>query len=344
MSQAQLSYDNLLKLGDIETSENPFVAKVRSIQGREQEIVAVLAPDEPAQSKILDKIAFQTLTIELSDRCAGFGYASSNENGGSDKEALISSFIVSAFKASGMKVEPLLLSVVDYYSYQPEKLSLVGKTKSITREEFKENGKPQHAIVLSDFSNSDLFSARVMTEIPCQDALGLAYNCCDEKLKSFGERLRAFSYEQLPLIVEENGGINQTVATLSEATSATSEDERHDLKMLLATSLLLQDRQMWQDLWYETGTGVPLFIVAPKCFHDAMNRVNLAWGHGSVDYHYRAGNSLEASDASLFEGIEPAKEKIIPYREQGMNATQVMARLEPMLARLEKARSFSPNP
>ena len=64
-------------------------------------------------------------------------------------------------------------------------------------------------------------------------------------------------------------------------------------RLLLATSLLLTDKQLWQSLWYEgRPRGTPLFIITSQAFHDAMNRLNRSWGHGGVDYKYRANCSL----------------------------------------------------
>ena len=104
-----------------------------------------------------------------------------------------------------------------------------------------------------------------------------------------------------------------------------------DAKLLLATGLLYENARLWQGLWAnknddETKDNVPLYIVAPLSFHNAMKRIS----QDGDDFFNRASNSLGANDTPPLEDVPRAKlEKY--HRKQGLSAAEFEKRIKPLL-------------
>ena len=299
-----LTYEELVLLGTIKTSPTDFAALIRNVQGHENDIIEAAVGAENMK-EALRPIRLAALTIKLASKSRGIGYLPSSLNNNRKQEVLFSSLIANAFSASNVGIQPLVISIKDFYNFSPTTLSFVIKTEVFNRAEYEQYGKPQHALIVSDFADFDIFSDKILQQVPSQTALGLDFfkPSTDSELKKFGEKLLKFNTPLLELIQVE-GSFENAVARMFAQFDKSANIE--NLKILLATVLLLQDQQKWQDLWYEgqPAGGVPLYIIAPACFHDAMNRVNLFWGHGGMDYHYRASNSLGASWKPPYEMID----------------------------------------
>ena len=114
------------------------------------------------------------------------------------------------------------------------------------------------------------------------------------KETALGIKLLDFAKNIKEVLKQSNGDVE----TVLKAVSRGGNDD--DARLLLTTALLLQDGQQWQDLWYEGEVkGTPLYLVAPRIFHDAMKRLNINWGHGAMDYEARANASLGAFNKPL---------------------------------------------
>lgn len=248
------------------------------------------------------------------ERNAGFGYCSTEDADSADAEAVVVDLIVEAFR--DRNIIPIKIDIDVFYSYAPRILSIVGKIRHFDTERQKRGLPNRYAIVLTGFGESKLFPTQALQLIPVQENAGLGIL----KNTEFGKFLSHTS-KMLMCAVEQCGSLNDLLKQLCSKFGENG-------CLFLATCLLLQDRQTWQDLWYEwTGSegGTSLFIVAPPCFHDAMNRLNLSWGHGFTDYAYRA--TLGRRDQALSkDGEEPE-----PYHKQGLSSEEFERRMRPIL-------------
>lgn len=285
-----------------------------------EELIA-LADNPPTKEchKSLDQIPATLKRVSRAIRFAGernggFGYCSTEDADSADAEAIVVDLIVGAFR--DRNIIPIKIDIDVFYGYAPRILSIVEKIRHFDTER-QERGLPnRYAIVLTGFGESILFPTQALQSIPVQENAGLGIL----KNTEFG-KLLSHTSNMLVYAIEQHGSLN---ALLEHTCSRFGEDGN----LFLATCLLLQDRQTWQELWYEwTGSegGTSLFIVAPPCFHDAMNRLNLSWGHGHTDYAYRA--TLGRSDQALSkDGEEPE-----PYHKQGLSSEEFERRMRPIL-------------
>lgn len=295
----KISAENLIELWSIETSRNGYVEKVREymedIGGKLKEL------SEGEIKGIKQKIVPIRSRIEHKNVNKGFGYLSSSQEHNREKEILCSAIIADSFKNRDLKTTPLVVPIDNIYSFFPGNASLVYKTELF--EDRKREG--EYAIILTGITDSEIFTQKVLEQIPQQYNAGLDFfRGCSE----LGTKLYEFSNGMDIVLERNNGSLKKTLEEIAE------KGDLEDAKLFLATNLLLQDKQTWQDLWYEKkGKGTPLYIVAPQTFHDAMNRLNLSWGHGTCDYNYRA--TFGGHDAPVF-----GEYKAVPYEEQGLSA------------------------
>jgi hypothetical protein len=233
----------------------------------------------------------------------GFGYLSTSVHNSAELEKLWTAVIAGAFVKAGF--EPVIVLVDEYLEYGKGGMSpsFSARPISLTDAGFVigKSGKP-HAVVLTGFSQSKIFTDQTLAAIPSQCAafpgsLGEGHATVPENNETFQTKFSDFLYGGLKHLLETNQGLESAVQSLAAITN------ENDARLLLGTALLLQDAQAWQSLWYESkkGGGVPLYIVAPQSFHDSMNRLNVSWGHGPMDYRYRAANSLRAQDYPMFD-------------------------------------------
>lgn len=292
--------DELLRLGDTNASADPFVM-----------LVGEKMDEEIDAAELLPGIRRARTRIQMADRHAGFGYASASADPDQGNEASAAAYLAQGFRDQLDPIDPVIVPVDQLYRYEPGVLSLVDKVTSLSA--------PDHriAIVLSGFFQSDIFTDDVLKQVPAQDNAGLS----PRQFSAFGKRLDAFARERLPLMVARHGG--DTSAVVDELGSA---GDRENARLLVAVGLLLQDKQRWQNLWYEYGEGTPLYVVGPQSFHDAMNRLNMSWGHGTTDYSYRARASLGAEELPLNED-----EAVGRYHRQGLRAQAFEEKVGPFL-------------
>ncbi len=252
----------------------------------------------------------------------GFGYLSSSSKHDREKEAKAAFFIARCFQEKENGVKPLVLLIDDIYAFIPETASLVYKTQIFDKIASEQNPREDFAIILTGFSDSEIFTQEILEQVPTQNNAGLGPG----KETPFGQDLMEFATGQLRLLIEEEKG--DLKAVLGKIVGTKKGYPEEDGKLLLATGLLLQDIQVWQNLWYESKKkGTMLYIVAPMSFHDAMNRLNLGWGHGGIDYSTRASNSLGNEDAPpLEDGVE-----LKNYHYQGLSSEEFKGRIEPIL-------------
>jgi len=305
-------YRELVTQGDIEISTNPFVQRLKA---QESEGVEV------------DRIDTSRLTIPIrkikrENRHAGIGYLSTSENHDSQKELLATKYIVDAFKTRKVETKSLIIPIDSFYKFIPSNASLVAKTELFNEIAGKQDSQQNYAIIISDFTGSNVFTQEVLEQIPTQRNAGLEIFSNTE----FGIKLSDFSQKKLPIIIERANGDLRTVI------SVIGGGQERDARLLLATGLLLQDAQKWQGLSYENKEkGTPLYIVAPFSFHNAMNRLNFDWGHGGPDYRYRASCSLGDFDEPVFGELKSYYDFSTIYHKEGLSQEEFRRRVEPIL-------------
>lgn len=303
-------YRNLLKWGNLDTASCPFITELKRIELSEYE---------------KKKLRIVGMKILLRKRNGGIGYLSSSSEHRRDKELKATLYITQCFREKDNPVQPIVVSIDEFYRFIPGNSSLVGKTQIFNEIAEKQNIEQDFALILSDFSGSNIFTQEILEQVPTQNNAGLDIR----EQTPFGNNLLEFATNQLPLLIKETKGDLNAVLRKIVGT----EDWQEDAKLLLVTGLLLQDRQTWQNLWYERKEkGTPLYIVAPMNFHDAMNRLNLSWGHGVIDYRYRASCSLGDKDEPPLEDEIELKN----YHEQGLSLEEFKRRIEPILNQFKK--------
>lgn len=302
-------YRRFLDQQNLDNSSNPFVIGLKD---------KTLTEDE---KKRLQRIERMILSLRVNK---GFGYMSSSSNHNSEKEKKTTLFISNCFQEKTNPAQPLVVTIDEFYEFIPRKCSLVMKVVIFNDVATDQDPDQQFAIILTDFSNSKIFKQEILEQVPTQKNAGLRL----DKETSFGKTLLKFARNQLPLLIEEENG--NLVAVLERIIKITGREEK-DVNLLLVTWLLLQDIQAWQTLWYENAKkGTPLYIVAPKSFHNAMNRLNLFSEHWWVDYSYRAWNSLGNEEQPLLEDdIDEFN-----YNEQGISSEEFQKRIEPILNKI----------
>jgi hypothetical protein len=315
-----IGFEGMIELGDIDNSKDPFVTEVRqaltNLDDRilEQRNKLIDPSDEEAVKKYNKTILMATRPIEWSNKMSGFGYASSSLVNDLEKEVISAAIIARAFQKSEMKATPLIIPVDKLYTYYPTaNPSFVTKTRLIFDRESIESGKQNYALLVSGFSLSKVFTGSTLEQIPSQKNVG--WSLIGGKNTELAEKIGIFAKNIYVKINEENGNIEEVIRKI-----ARTPENIEDARLILATSLLLQDIQAWQDLWYEgSKRGTPLYIVAPVLFHDAMNRLNMCWGHGGTDYRYRA-MVLRNNESPFFDIYD--EEKAPGYREQGLSTKE----------------------
>ncbi|MBP8591508.1 hypothetical protein KBI33_03555 [Candidatus Shapirobacteria bacterium] len=270
----------------------------------------------------------------------GFGYISSMSAYDESKELKVTAYIVGCFENKEYPIQPLVVSIDDYYRFVPDTPSLVRKIMEYDKRrntapelQFPVGGQgiaPVHrtwsVIVLTGFCNSVVFTEKALSEVPCQENAGLFPG----RMTELGNDLDIFALDHLPALIREKGGdLRVVLQEIVEKGQCPEEDAR----LLLVTGLLLQDRQLWQLLWpkKERNSEVVLYIVAPSAFHDAMNRLNLNWGGGGADYQYRAKGSLGSEDKPPLEDEYDFRN----YHEQGISAGEFEKRMKPILEKFK---------
>lgn len=319
-SSTPLSPEELIDIGRVESSKHPFVKKVGFVK----------IPDEFLKEEEVQRVL---RPVQRTNNIRGFGYLSSSQNFDPDKELLWAAIISRSFRANNaFGATPLIIPIDTFYTFRPGILSLVDKTKMFNLEtKYSEEIKkqfgehPQFILILTGLTDSMIFNQQVLDQVPHQINAGLSI---ESGIKSpdqeFTNKLGHFYRDELAyLFTEKQGRVDKVLERLAHRCKT-----REDANLLLIAGLLLQDRQRWQNLWYENQAkgGTPLYIIAPYSFHQAMNRLNIFWGHGSIDYHYRASCSLGAY-------IQPPGEDI-PYarlEEQGLSFEEFSSRVTPYL-------------
>ena len=217
--------------------------------------------------------------ITLSNRRGGIGYLSSSLRHNVEREKLWTALAAKWFSQN--EYHPLIVPIDAIYNLNPGgSLSLVRKVLLLDSISKQDAQGRTYAVILTGVSQSGIFTEEILDRVPDQASLRSRPALYADLLEFSGEPLHV-------LISRGPQGIANS----------------HQVRLALGTSLLLQDRQTWQDLWYERSMngGVPLYIVAPKKFHDAMNRLNEDWGHTLHDYHKRASYSLGSYDVPFIK-------------------------------------------
>lgn len=301
--QADLEYHlkNLIILGDPDTASHGFVRDVAQCRTSIAERLAIASKGALTS---VEKGIPALKSVLWHGGISGIGYLASSVHHDRDREVLWAAAVMEAFYLNDTTDwHPLIIPIDAFYSFVPGATSLVAKTQLFSsqmqrhqREALRDEQGHPYALILSGFSESRIFTEDTLLSVPHQREIGLCeggnpFTKCTERLDKFA------SYDV--------GGLFKKHATV-EGVMASIGKHAHDssdTRLLLAASLLLADRQTWQSLSYELHEGVPLYIVAPASFHDAMNRLNYSWGHGMRDYQYRSGMSLGAGNVPLIENV-----------------------------------------
>lgn len=302
-------YDEMVCQGDFVTSGDAFVKAIRE------------EPMNEVEGGLLRRMSLQLIWPK---RNAGFGYASSSSKGDVRLERVVTGHVARSFLKREVPPRPIIVPIDRFYTFLPEYPSIVKKVLRFDSLANIQNPGEDFAIVLTGFSDSFIFTEKILQQIPTQNHA--------MRQGGFSEKLDIFARNKLPELLDKtHGDFRSTVKSMQEKTGAHEED----VKLLIATGLLLQDRQMWQDLWYERRKrGTMLYIVAPRSFHDAMNRLNESWGHGAIDYHYRASCSLGANNEPPLESDSEKTPQPHPH-DQGISSEEFQKRVGPILSQLD---------
>lgn len=342
----RFSTEKLIALGEVEHSSHSVVTAVREALGSLDEKLSVHSNGK-TQSVEDRRLGYVTWMPERANpqRPSGFGYLASSLEYDAEKETLWAGVAVDAFQKAGF--HPLVLPIDDFYRYIPDSwrlmrphTSLTFKVRQLSVEKMYDKQKKPYALVLTGFTQSKVFSATTINEIPHQDDAGFLYS----HYTPFAKSLYEFSTKKFPLLLEqENGFLQHLFYSFAKKMPGVHDD---DIRLLAATALMLVDGQSWQSLWHD---GIPLYVVAPKPFHDAMNRLNFCWGHGAMDYQYRAMHSLRANNYPVFEVIDGKFKTESDFRKEfnrenyitspdpsmkGLDAKEFERRVKPLLDRL----------
>lgn len=326
---------NLIALGEIERSSHSVVTAVREALGSLDEKLAVHSNGkiQSVEDRRLGYVRWISETANPQNP-QGFGYLASSLEYDAEKETLWAGVAVDAFQKAGF--HPLVLPIDDFYRYIPDSwrlmcphTSLTFKVRQLSAEKMYDKQKKPYALVLTGFTQSKVFSATTINEIPHQDDAGFLYS----HYTPFAKSLYDFSKNKFPLLlVHEHGSLQNLLFSFAQKISGVREE---DIRLLAATALMLADGQSWQSLWH---VGIPLYVVAPKPFHDAMNRLNFCWGHGAMDYQYRAMHSLRANNYPIFEVIDGKFKTESDFRKE-FNLENYIASPDPRMKGLD-AKEF----
>ncbi|MDD2656027.1 MAG: hypothetical protein PHQ18_00435 [Patescibacteria group bacterium] len=311
------AYANLLKEGTPETSHVPFIQELKARKFT------------PEEAGLFAKVK---IMIILAERNNGFGYLSSSAEYDRKTEQKTASLIANFFQERGEikqeKTTPIFVTIDDFYKLMPDlKPSFVAKARIV--DSIASLQKPNEActLILTGFTDSKIFTEETLEQVPTQEQAGLY----TKKETEFGKNLLKFAEKLLPKIISaKNGNLNEVLNFLTDNATFTEQDA----KLLLATALLLQDIHQWQDLWYERMTNKAVFyIVAPQPFHDAMNRLNMNWGHGLTDYDNRASITFGAHNTSPLEKIDDEEQVAGNKLKKGLEMQEFERRIAPILNR-----------
>lgn len=295
----RLDWKGLATLGDPKQTDNPYVREVGNMAKPAHEFIS-----EHDYRRV-------TVAISLRPSQGGFGYISSSIQFDQEQEQLHAAIVAEAYEARGIK--PLIIPVDDYYRYTPGIVSLVGKTRSFNQDSLQEN--KAYSLILTGFTDSNIFTELKLNDVPTQEEAAMDRNSPDT---NFSQKLHNLTDNISYLMGEAQGNLHYLLDKY-----AITKEKKEDLRLLLVTLLLLQDKQKWQNLGRQFGNSTELVIVAPKPFHDAMNRLNITWGHGGLDYRRRAEESLFAIDQPLFQ-----PESKQSYADQGLKFQAFKGRVE----------------
>ncbi|MDD4878344.1 MAG: hypothetical protein PHO02_04900 [Candidatus Nanoarchaeia archaeon] len=334
-----ISEEELIAIGDLETSSQPYVAGVRDILNnlenklKEASSGLITSFENPAINRVTMPILLQT------EKPRGFGYVASSFEHNKSMETLWAAIIAKAFMDSELNFHPVVMPIDEYYRFMPSYLSIVGKTEEISKRKMRDNSGRPYAVVLSGFTESAVFRQEVLRQMPNQHEI-FGETGIKEPISMIKEFRDFNTYSSERIFTEQDGNIKGALEELSKY------GKKEDAELLLCSALLLHDQQMWQNLWYECKEGIPLYIVAPFEFHEAMDRINMNWGHGPLDYNYRAGYSLRSNryppigvvDGKLKEDIEYLEEEEpeLIYKK-GIKGAEFEARIKPILEKFPKA-------
>ena len=314
-SRADLSRAELLIQADPATSSWPFVRQLMHVDlGVSQECGQKLRPVRNAIIRTPDKT---------------YGYLSSSQGYDQNRELLAAALTGKFFSERAEGTIPLYVPIDEFYRFFPNNASLVSKVLRFHEECRQCGDSRQYALILTGFTASTVFTEAITQAIPQQKEAGLSGS--DAGTDETGTMLLRFGTDRLSRLLESTRG-DVDAARIQIAREAAQED---DARLLLATGLLLQDRQSWQSLWGEAHTNGMLCLVAPGCFHDAMNRLNAYWGHGGCDYRHRATlghfEDPPLGDSGLTE------ERSASDHEGGLSRYEFRTRVGPLLMKLASA-------
>ena len=333
-----ISEEEIIAIGDLETSSNPYVAEVRdtlnNLEKRLSEASSglITCPHDGIIKRVTIPLRLQA------QKPHGFGYVASSFEHDKSMETLWAAIIAKAFMDSELNFHPIIMPIDEYYKFVPSYLSIVGKTTEISERKMRDNSGRPYAMVLTGFTESVIFRQDVLQKMPNQyEVYG---DGISKKPISIIKTFEEFSqYTTEGLFTANKGILKDILEALAKGV------KKEDAELLLCSVLLLHDCQMWQNLWYEQKEGIPLYIVAPFSFHETMDRMNISWGHGALDYTYRA-QSLRANryppisvvDGKLKDELKYSEEEDPEvFQRKGLSGAEFEARIKPILDKFPKA-------
>jgi hypothetical protein len=346
----ELSCADLIEMGRLDTSgarpgtglgpRNWLVQSVLGTGGDNlKEILGAFLPAAYADSAAAEG-ASALAHISLRSKRCGPGFVSTSLKTNPVLENAWTRAAVKAFEQSDMNATPLVVPVDTFYSYAPGEISLVEKVKYFNMEVESSGTAERYALVLGGFSRSAVFTGEALEAVPFQKTAGLLL----QGESKFGALIDGSDWRSLVRSsLAKSGSIEGALALLVALNSEQGTETARRVGHLLCMTLVLGDKQQWQDLWYSSSLeqGAAFFIVGPQTYHEAQCRLNFFWGHGQQDYHSRAIGGLGGMLLPAFDIdgdgnvlLEEDLRKLHPegdFTKRGLSAAQLETDYLPLL-------------
>jgi hypothetical protein len=190
-----------------------------------------------------------------------------------------------------------------------------------------ERGSEPTLLVVNGFCDSVIFDKEFLLSIPSQESIGFKLNPLPPqkmlmgKLDLFAEVFGKSTFGFSPLQMLE--WLQTFSLTHQEA------------KYLLNWYYVYADKSYWQSLWYQNkGLGMPLLLIMPHEYHDAVVRYNQFKGNDGNDFRKRTsfGNTFLPKDP---EGFDPDNLDFVKSEGTDSDFESFRSRIEPLIDKVK---------
>ncbi len=271
----------LLEIGEIHESPDPFVRQVSALLSSESALRDELISQSGGLINDLDSphlvdLRELQLSLEISRSCQ-YHYVTTSAHHDQSRESLYAAMVAKRADQAGH--HPLVVPIDAFYQYQSqdwdqgppsivEKMRCFGAENPVPRD-----GRP-NLMILTNVSGSDLFDEAILRKVPMES---VAFNT---------PGFRDFVFYRLQSQIKKYGG---PVKFLQEMIRL-NPDSKDQIKLVICTAIIASNQRGWQKLPH---AKVPLVIIAPQPFNDALNRINNGQGAWSMEYMYRASTHVD---------------------------------------------------